>query len=182
LPVAKPVKPLLQSKTVLLGLLSGAIRSGKMSDDPPVQTRPFSDEDTFLQQKYRESVVSQADLMDKLATQLITLELAIPGLYATVLKLVQGDKATLPANNPWLLYLTFGSWLLALILTLIALTPRKWKVNKNVMIQDPRHYESDGLGVEDFFFQSARYKKQLLIPASLLLWAGIFLAALLVFS
>ena len=152
-----------------------------MSDDPPVQTRPLSDEDTFLQQKYRESVVSQADLMDKLAAQLITLELAIPGLYATVLKLVQGDKVTLPAN-PWLLYLTFGFWLVALILTLAALMPKKWKVNKNVMIQDPRHYERDGLGIEDFFFQSARYKKQLLLPATLLLWAGIFLAALLVFS
>ena len=79
-----------------------------MSDDPPVPTRPLADEDTFLQQKYQESIVNQADLMDKLATQLITLELAIPGLYATVLKLVQGDEATLPAN-PWLLYLTFGS-------------------------------------------------------------------------
>ena len=151
-----------------------------MSDEPSIQTTPLADEDTFLQQKYRESVVSQADLMDKLATQLITLELAIPGLYATVLKLVQGETATLPANAR-LLYLTFGCWLLALILTLIALTPKKWKVNKNVMIQDPRQYESDGLGIEDFFFQSARYKKQLLIPASLLLWAGIFFAALLVF-
>jgi hypothetical protein len=65
---------------------------------------------------------------------------------------------------------------------LIALTPKKWKVNKNVMIQDPKYYESDGLGIEDFFFQSARYKKQLLIPSSFLVWLGIFFAALLVFN
>ena len=154
-----------------------------MSDDatPIITTEPLSDEAVFLQQKYRESIANQTELMDKLATQLITLELAIPGLYATVLKLVQGDKATLPAN-PFLLYLTFGCWLAALILTLIALTPKTWKVNKNVMIQDPNYYESQGLGIEDFFTHTAQYKKMFLIPAILLLWAGIFLAALLVFS
>lgn len=146
-----------------------------MSKNSPLPTSPLTDDDTILQQKYREAVAGQAELMDKLGAQLITLELAIPGLYATVLKLVQGETATLPANNN-LIYLTFACWLLALLLTLIAIIPKRWNVNQNVMIQDPRRYQSDGLGIEDFFHQSARYKMRLLIPSSLLLWTGIFLA------
>lgn len=146
-----------------------------MSKNRPLQTSPLSDDDTVLKQKYREAVAGQAELMDKLGAQLITLELAIPGLYATALKLAQGEDATLPANN-WLVYLTFACWLFALLLTLIALIPKNWNVNQQVMIQDPRHYKSDGLGIEDFFHQSARYKMRLLVPSSIFLWAGIFLA------
>ncbi len=150
-----------------------------MSENPPLQTFPLTDDDNILQQKYIEAVVGQAELMDKLGTQLITLELAIPGLYATVLKLVQGQDAILPANAG-LVYVTFACWLAALLLTMIAIVPKKWNVNQQVMIQDPRHYESEGLGIEDFFNQSARYKMRLLIPASLLLWLGIFLAVVAV--
>jgi hypothetical protein len=64
---------------------------------------------------------------------IFALELAVPGLYATVLKLVSGDKATLANCN--VLYLTFACWFLALMLTLISLVPRKWKVNPSVMKQ-----------------------------------------------
>ena len=152
-----------------------------MSNQPPITTRPVSEESKFFRQKYRESIVGQADLMDKLAAQLITLELAIPGVYATVLKLVDGGEATLRADQR-LLYATFGCWLLALVLTLTALIPKKWKVNPTVLIQDRAHYQHEGMGIEDFFNESATYKKRLLVPATLALWLGIFFAALLVFK
>lgn len=45
--------------------------------------------------------------MDKLGQQLITLELAIPGLYATVLEFTKGDAAT-TTRNLWLYF----RWLL----------------------------------------------------------------------
>ena len=152
-----------------------------MSQEPPIETRPVSEESRFFRQKYREVVVDQANLMDRFATQLITLELAISGLYATVLKLVQGDAATLPAT-PRLLYATFGCWFASLALTLVALIPKTWKVNPTILIQDPAQYDDDGMGIEDFFQKSASYKKWLLIPSVLLLWLGILFAALLVFK
>ncbi len=139
----------------------------------PISTRPLSDNEKLMREKFYESITAQSDLMDKLSERLLTLELAIPGLYATVLKLVSGDKATVVVNAA--LYLTFGCWLLALILTLIALTPKKWVVDPAILKQDPKKF-SEGLGIEDFFEQSAIYKRRLVSVSSVLFFAGIFSA------
>ena len=115
--------------------------------------------------------------MDTLAQQLLTLELAIPGLYATVLKLVAGDQATVPKNG--LLYLTFGLWFVALILTLIALIPRAWTVNTEIMQRDPRSTTGE-LGIKDFYVKSAQFKRNRLMGATVLFFGGIVFAALTV--
>ena len=141
----------------------------------PLATRPPNTYEVKLKEKYAESFAKQSDLMDKLAQQLLTLELAIPGLYATVLKLVAGDEATVPINK--LLYVTFGLWVVALALTLLALMPRAWKVNIEVMQQDPNSTTGE-LGLKDFFVKSAHYKRNLLVVATFLFFAGIALAAL----
>ena len=140
----------------------------------PISTRPLSDDDKSLRQKFYESIAAQSDLMDKLSERLLTLELAIPGLYATVLKLVSGEKATVHLNAAF--YVTFACWLAALILTLIALTPKKWTVDSTVLKQDPLKF-SAGLGIEDFFEHSAVYKRRLVVVSSVLFFAGIFSAA-----
>lgn len=132
---------------------------------------PVSENENLLRQKFYQSIAAQSDLMDKLAERLLTLELGIPGLFATVLKLTRGDDATLPINAA--LNLAFALWLVALILTLAALTPRKWTVDISILKQDPKKF-SDGLGIRDYFEQSARYKRRLLIASSLLFFAGIF--------
>ena len=131
-----------------------------------------------MREKFAESIVNQSELMDKLAQQLLTLELAIPGLYATVLKLLQGDQATLLVNN-WL-YFTFGCWFTALALTLISLIPRDWKVDPTILKKDPAG-KGEIRGLEEFFNDSARYKRRLVIPAILLFWLGILSAAVTVF-
>jgi hypothetical protein len=145
--------------------------------DPPLTTRPPDTYEEKIKEKYAESFANQSDLMDKLAQQLLALELAIPGLYATVLKLISGDKATVPVNN--MLYVTFGLWVVALGLTLMALVPREWKVNPEIMLQDPRSTTGE-LGIKDFFAKSARYKRNLLIVATILFFFGIAFAALTV--
>jgi len=143
----------------------------------PISTRPVNSSETVLRDKFAESSAGQSALMDKLAQQLIALELAIPGLYATVLKLAQGEDATIPVNS-WL-YWAFGCWFVALLLTLLSLIPRRWRVDPTILKQDPA-YKGDVLGLEEFFFKSARYKWYLLITAALLFCAGNFCAALLV--
>jgi hypothetical protein len=139
----------------------------------PIPTRPLSENEDLLRKKFYESIAAQSDLMDKLAERLLTLELGIPGLFATVLKLTRGDSATLTINAA--LNLAFALWLLALILTLLALTPRKWTVDPSLLKQDPQKL-SKSLGIEDFFTQSALYKRRLLTLSSLLFFAGIFAA------
>jgi len=139
----------------------------------PISTRPLSDNEKLMREKFYESITAQSDLMDKLSERLLTLELAIPGLYATVLKLVSGDTATARVNAA--LYLTFACWLTALILTLIALAPKKWVVDPTLLKQDPKKF-SEGLGIEDFFEQSALYKRRLVTASSVLFFVGIFSA------
>jgi len=145
--------------------------------NPPLTTRPPDTYEEKIKEKYAESFANQSDLMDKLAQQLLALELAIPGLYATVLKLISGDKATVPVNT--MLYVTFGLWVVALGLTLMALMPREWKVNPEIMLQDPKSTTGE-LGIKDFFAKSARYKRNLLIVATILFFFGIAFAALTV--
>ena len=142
--------------------------------DQPISTAPLSDNEKLLREKFYESIAAQSDLVDKMSERLLTLELAIPGLYATVLKLVSGEKATVRLNPAF--YVTFACWLVALILTLIALTPKKWVVDSTILKQDPNKF-SEGLGIEDFFEQSAVYKRRLLVASSVLFFVGIFSAA-----
>lgn len=139
----------------------------------PIPALPVSENENLLRKKFYEHIAAQSDLMDKLAERLLTLELGIPGLFATVLKLTRGEAATLTINL--VLNLAFALWLLALVLTLMALTPRKWTVDVGVLKQDPKRF-SEGLGIEDYFEQSARYKRRLLIASSILFFAGIFSA------
>jgi len=143
----------------------------------PLRTRPPNDFELKLKEKYAESFAGQSDLMDKLAQQLLTLELAIPGLYATVLKLVASNKTAVPEN--WMFYLIFSLWFLALLLTLWALLPRAWKVNTKIMQKAPRS-ASDELGIKDFFVKSAEFKRNCLVAAAILFFLGITLAALTV--
>ena len=139
----------------------------------PIPTIPLSDNEQFLRKKFYENIAGQSDLMDKISKHLLTLELAIPGLYATVLKLIHGEDATIILQPA--LYITFACWLAALLLTLIALTPRKWTVDPSILKQDPQKF-SEGLGLEDFYQQSALYKRRLVIASSVLVFAGIIVA------
>ena len=128
----------------------------------------------MLREKFYASIAAQSDLMDKLSERLFTLELAIPGVYATALKLIRGDKATVNVNAA--LYVTFACWLIALILTLMALTPQKWKVDVSILKQDPQKFDDEGLGIEDFYEKSANYKRELVIASSIAFFVGIFSA------
>ena len=129
-----------------------------MSKDT-ILTRPPSSGENLLREKFFESVTAQDELMGKVAGQLLTLELAIPGIYATALKFVRGDTATVQLNFAF--YFTYGCWLLALALTLYALIPKDWKVNPSILRQDPAKYH-EGLGLEDFFRQAAQHKRRLI--------------------
>ena len=139
----------------------------------PIPTRPVSDNENQLRQKFYESIASQSELMDKVSQSLLTLELAIPGVYATMVKLMGGEKAAIIVSPAF--YITFICWLSALILTFVALTPKKWVVDPDLLKQDPEKM-SEGLGIEDFFVKTAQYKRRLVIASGILFFAGIFSA------
>ena len=117
------------------------------SDSPPpeLKTTPVSPYDETLLRRFAEDASEQAGRMDQLARQLITLDIAIPGLYAAVLKFISRQEA---ATQPGLvLILMFLAWVLALGLAFISLYPNHYRV------------EPDNPGdIERYFFQSAKHK------------------------
>ncbi len=134
-----------------------------MNDQEVIKTRPPQVSDTLLQERFYDSVAGQAELMDKLAQTLLTVELAIPGLYAAVLKLISGkDSLTLS----YLLVFAFCCWLLALICTLYAVFPKPYQVNT-------REIRNSANSIETFFNNSARYKWHRLLYS-----VGFFIAGL----
>ena len=147
-------------------------------DDQPISTRPLRSSENLLRDKFYERYAAQSDLMDKLGQQLVTLELAIPGLYATVLKLTQGEQATAAPGTA--LYLTFGCWFAALLLAVVSLVPREWRVDPTIFKGDPAQSQTP-MGLEAFFYKSAQYKRRLLIPSILLFAVGTISAALFLF-
>ena len=135
-------------------------------------TRPVEPGEEALRVKFFERYADQAKQMDELGRQMITIELAVPGIYAAVLALLQGQNATL--GSGWLVTATFGLWFVSMVLTFVSLFPRKYKVDPSILIG-----EEQGMGVATFFRKSAEYKRRLLIAAALIFWLGIVAALFL---
>ena len=137
------------------------------------RSRPPTAGESKLTELYYERFADQNRQMDELARQMITIELAVPGLYASILALLRGQDATLPPG-PWLL-VAFGGWALALLLTFLALFPRRYKVDTSILRADPA--AADGvLGIEEYFHRPAAAKWQLLAAAAVAFWVGLLAA------
>lgn len=138
-----------------------------MSEQPireiEVNSIPLSTVDKSLLEHFAKDVAGQATRLDDLAKQLITLNLAIPGIYAAILKFISGDKATL--TDPTTLYITFGFWLFALGCALFSLLPKRHDI-------DP----DDLTAIHNYFSHSARRKLTLITLASVSSFAGICFA------
>ncbi|WP_245153508.1 hypothetical protein [Chlorobaculum sp. 24CR] len=95
-----------------------------MSEEPEeiLGSSSPSTADEALEKGLAAAMIGQPTLLDELAKQMVTLCLAIPGLFATVLKLTGGDKAVLPVSC--LVLWAFGCWLVALVLSLASLVCR----------------------------------------------------------
>ena len=99
----------------------------------PIDGKPFSKPgDQVLLGVYYQEPVRQAEHFADLAKELFKLELAIPGVYAAVLRLVDQQ-----AINWKGVLIAFLLWATALALTLRAIIPRKYTVLENV-IRFPR--------------------------------------------
>ena len=126
-----------------------------------------------LRKAFAASVANQSTLMDSVAQQLLLVELAIPGLYATALQVTQGQDSQITINN--LVITAFGLWLIALALTLRALFPRQWKVDPDKLESD-ENGNSKRIGIKNFFRESAIYKRNRLILAIVAFFTGIICA------
>ena len=148
-------------------------------DDDIVYSAPPSKSDEELEKGFVTAIIDQPKLLDELAKQLVTLNLAIPGLYATVLKLIGGEKAVV--NSAIMIGGAFFCWFIALALSLVSLTPRKWKVDRSKLRSNKPAAPGQPLSIEEFFMVTATYKRRLLVAATLFCFTGICLAGLTIF-
>lgn len=127
-----------------------------------VEIPRFTKYDEGLQDSFAKDVTSSVTRMEELAKQLISLNLAIPAIYGSVLKLTQGDSAT---QADVLILIAFIAWLAALGLALATLVSVKDHVNPD-----------NSQAIEAYFLRHARRKQILVIASSLISFFGICLA------
>lgn len=132
-----------------------------------------------LQKGFVGIIVDQPKLLDDLGKQIIAISLVVPGIYATVLKLVEGSDSVLKVTIT--VYIAFFCWFSSLVLALFSVMPKKWNVNVESYIQGMQTDHDEVLTINDFFFASAKYKRRLLIIASLFCFIGFMMAGISVF-
>ena len=146
--------------------------------EPAYDSRPLSPAGRILRERFFEGLADQSQPLDELARQMITVTLAVPGIYAAVLALLRGQSATLPAGRP--LIVSFGCWLAALALSFAALFPRRYQVDTTVLRGESA--AGDALSLEAFFHRAARRKYWLLVAAAVAFTAGVVVAVWLLFA
>jgi hypothetical protein len=148
-----------------------------MPPEEPLSGKPVSPADQALIDAYHQEPVKAAERFVDLAKELLKLELAIPGIYAIALRLVSREQST----SKIAVFSAFALWLIALVLTLLALFPREYNVLDSVIRYTQKSPDEGLLSVEQYFQRSAQFKQKCLLGAVLLFFAGIGLAALTVF-
>lgn len=130
---------------------------------------PLSKTDETLLECFAKDVAAQATRLDELAKQLITLGIAIPGIYAAILQLISTNKVI--TDNVQLLFLAFFCWLASLGLCLTSLLPVKYTIDPDSLTE-----------IQHYFSSSARRKLFLLILACIFSMGGIYLAVVSIFN
>lgn len=97
------------------------------SSELEVKVAPVSRYNEVLQERLAQEVSEQSKRLDDLARQLIALNIAVPGLYASLLRYMSGSDATV--EDPLLLVFIFLPWLLALGFAFVSLFPLNYQVD-----------------------------------------------------
>lgn len=147
----------------------------------PIATLPLAEakSEERLLALFDEEIVKQNDRLDELARRLITLELAIPGIYAAALKLAEGGDTAL--GTPWLLIAAFILWFIALGGALTALFPVDWEVNPNIIRRRDSTFNKPPYAIEEFYRRSASRKWGWNLFSALLFMLGVLTAGFTIF-
>lgn len=146
------------------------VKKNKQPPEIVYDLEPMDERSTWLQEKYYENLVGQSERMDQLGYKLITLELAIPGLLVTVLKLSAGKGKPI-LTSPGMFF-AFIFWFLALFFTLLAVFPKTYKVDPSIIERDSPDRQKT-LSIYEYFHYSAKDKKHRLIPGIFFFTIGV---------
>lgn len=144
-------------------------------------TSGYSQFNKDLQEGFNKDFLGQSARLLDTAKSLLTLQIAIPGLYAALLKMFSGDDATILQSDYLGALLIAGSflfWLLGLGFSLFALKPDKYLVNPSVLSRTSVSEDapdSTFSGLFEMYQNSASRKYTLVVFSSVLTMLGLIL-------
>ena len=124
---------------------------------------PLGEFDKALLNSFAHDITAQTNRFDNLSKMLIGLSIAIPGLYAAVLRLTLNPNVSL-LQSP-LLWVAFVAWLLTLGFALVSLIPNQHTI-------DPDNITA----IEHYYRDQAQRKWRLMSAASFSCFFGICFA------
>ncbi len=129
-----------------------------------------------LQESFAQDFSEQGKRLDETAKQLLTLQIALPSVFAALLKLLAGKDAFLAMNDVMSTTLVCGafiSWIAAVFFSLRALKPEHHQVNPNVL--ENRSTDKTFFGLLDFYQHNAARKHQHISVSTVLTVLGLVL-------
>lgn len=146
-----------------------------MADSEPIEGKPLSHPgDKLLIEAYQQEIIKQSERFEAIAKDLLQLELAIPGLYVAALQFIKTPESL----STFLIVLTFLFWFLALVLTIVALLPKRWSVLDHTVRRTQVVNKTDDLTIEEYFQESTKFKRKFVIASILAFFTGMIIAAL----
>lgn len=144
------------------------------------KTSKYTPSYSFLQDSFNKDLVEQSTRLAETAKNLLPLQIAVPSLFAAILKLFEGDKAILTQPDHLTTAIILGafiSWMIALGLSLSVLRPDQYRVNPLVTSRtiEGKSSEDQALGLLELYQQSATSKFQRITISSGLTFLGILL-------
>lgn len=156
----------------------------RISVAAPIKTKA---EET-LEESFYKDLAGQAERLDKFALELVKLQLAIPAIYAGIIKLLEVKETTTVAATAAVktisavpdlttLLVIFIPWLLALGLSFLAVFPlQQYEVKANPIIEPLPDKPSGKIAINAYLHFSAQRKFRLLATSSLLTFFGVAFA------
>ncbi len=127
------------------------------------ETTPLGEFDKALLNSFAHDMTAQTKRFDNLAKMLLGLNIAIPGLYAAVLRLTLNPHVAL-LQSP-LLWVAFVAWLLSLGFALVSLLPNQHTIDPDNMT-----------AIEHYYRDQAQRKWRLMTAATFSSFFGICFA------
>jgi hypothetical protein len=154
-----------------------------MSDplDAPLPTRPPSPEGAELVAAFSKERSQQAARFDDLAKELLKVELAVPGMYLSALKLASEASRVQSSYATALTALAFVLWACALVASTWSLFPRKYRVLRDVPFRieapSPDKSLTEPLSIEELYATVVSFKGRCLGWSAAFCFGGIVAAA-----
>ncbi|MEP4888682.1 MAG: hypothetical protein ABJV04_01530 [Aliiglaciecola sp.] len=151
-----------------------------------VKTPTKTKADEVLEESFYKELAGQAERLDNFALGLIKLQLAIPALYAGILKLLDVKEVDITTTTVKTISIVpdvsnllfiFTPWFVALCLSFLALFPMKhYDVKTNPIIEPLPDKPKGAIAINAYLHFSALRKFRLLVISSFLTFLGIAVA------